>query len=196
MVGRVVASRGVALASVLALAAGPAAAHVGGGEATGFLAGLAHPFTGLDHALAMVAVGAWAAQSGRRASRALPAGFLVAMAAGAALAMSGLALPGVEVAIALSVLALGAAIAFAARPATWIAVALVAAFAVFHGHAHGGELLAGASALATASGFMLATATLHAIGLAGVALVARPAPRLARALGAAIALAGALLLAA
>jgi urease accessory protein len=144
----------------------------------------------------MVAVGAWAAQSGRRASRALPAGFLVAMAAGAALAMSGLALPGVEVAIALSVLALGAAIAFAARPATWIAVALVAAFAVFHGHAHGGELLAGASALATASGFMLATATLHAIGLAGVALVARPAPRLARALGAAIALAGALLLAA
>lgn len=196
MVGRVVASRGFALASVLALAAGPAAAHVGGGEAAGFLAGLAHPFTGLDHALAMVAVGAWAAQSGRAATLALPGGFLVAMAAGAALAASGLALPGVELAIALSVLALGAAIAVAARSATWIGVAVVAAFAVFHGHAHGSELLAGPSAIPAAAGFLLATAALHAIGLAGSAMAARPAPRLARALGAAIALAGALLLAA
>ena len=196
MVGRVVASRGFALASVLALVAGPAAAHVGGGEAAGFLAGLAHPFTGLDHALAMVAAGAWAAQSGRTATLALPAGFLVAMAGGAALAASGLALPGVEVAIALSVLALGAAVALAARPATWIGVAVVAAFAVFHGHAHGSELLAGASAIPTVAGFLLATAALHAIGLAGSAVAARPAPRLARAVGAGIALAGALLLAA
>lgn len=193
---RVSTARIVAFASCLALAAGPAAAHVGGAPASGLVAGLAHPFSGLDHALAMIAVGAWAGQSGRNAAWALPAGFLAAMAAGAALAMLGVALPAVEAAIALSVLALGVALAFALRPAAWLATAAVAAFAVFHGHAHGAELGAGASPLASAAGFLLATASLHALGLAAIRLAARPAPRLARAMGAAFVLAGVVLLAA
>lgn len=195
MVGRVVASRMVAFVSCLVLAAGPAAAHAGGDAGAGFLSGLAHPFSGWDHVLAMVAVGAWAGQSGRAAAWAMPAGFLAAMAAGAALAVLGLALPGVEAAIALSVLALGLAIAFGLRPAAWLGAALAAAFAVFHGHAHGAEMLLAASQpLSCALGFLVATAALHGLGFAGIRAAARPAPRLASAMGACIALAGAFLL--
>lgn len=196
MVGRRFAHAGVAL-SLLALSAGaPAHAHGIGDGGTGLLAGFAHPFTGWDHAVAMIAVGIWAAQCGGAARWMLPAGFVAAMALGGALGGLAVGLPAVETGIALSILALGIAIAIAARPAAWLGTALVAAFAVFHGHAHGAEMPGGASPVLHALGFLLATATLHAAGLGGGGLAARLAgtwtPRIA---GSAIAAAGAFLVA-
>lgn len=196
MVGRCFAHAGIALALFALFAGAPAHAHGIGGGGTGLVAGFAHPFTGWDHAVAMLAVGIWAAQCGGAARWMLPVGFLVAMAAGGALAGLAVGLPAVETGIALSLLALGIAIAVAARPAAWLGMALVAAFAVFHGHAHGAELPGGASPLLHALGFLVATAALHACGLSGGLLATRLAgtwtPRIA---GAAVAVAGAFLVA-
>ena len=186
-----------AAASAVALACGAAQAHGGGSEAAGMMAGFAHPLSGWDHAVAMIGVGIWAAQSGCAARWSLPASFLAAMAAGGILALSGFALPAVETAIALSLLALGIAIVVAARPVAWMGMALVAGFAVFHGHAHGAELPAEASALLYGAGFLLATAALHLGGLGLGALAARLGGGNAlRTLGAAISAAGLLLIAA
>lgn len=161
------------------------------------LAGFAHPLSGWDHAVAMIGVGIWAAQSGRGARWSLPASFLAAMAAGGGLGMSGFALPAVETGIALSLLALGIAIVAAARPVAWLGMALVAGFAVFHGHAHGAALPAGTSALLHGAGFLLATSTLHLAGLGLGGIAARLGGGVAlRMLGAAISAAGLLLIAA
>jgi urease accessory protein len=197
MVGRCFAHAGIALALLTLFAGAPAHAHGLGDGGTGLLAGFAHPFTGWDHAVAMVAVGIWAAQCGGASRWMLPAGFLAAMAVGGALGGIGIVLPAVESGIALSLLALGIAIAAAARPAAWMGMALVAVFALFHGHAHGAELPGGASPALHALGFLVATAALHAAGLAGGGLAARRAgtwaPRLA---GAVISLVGVILVAA
>ncbi len=171
-----------------------ASAHVGTHTA-GFADGLAHPFLGLDHVLAMVAVGVWASQLGRPAYWALPLTFASVMAIGAAIGASGLPLPWVEAGIAGSVLVLGAVIAFALRPSIVLSVALIAVFALLHGYSHGVELPQSASALAYGAGFVAATLVLHAIGLTIGALASRPAGRLAtRTAGAAIAAAGVVLL--
>lgn len=151
---------------LLAGAAVPAAAHTGTIAGSGFGAGFVHPLQGWDHLLAMVAVGLWAALIGGRAIAGLLALFPLGMAAGAVLAMAGLGLHAVEAAIALSVLVLGLAIATALRPAPWLAAGLVAVFALFHGHAHGTELPAGAGAFPYAAGFLLATVLLHLAGAA------------------------------
>lgn len=174
-------------AAALSLAAAPAFAHTGVGAHSGF----AHPLFGLDHLLAMVAVGAWAALLGGRALWLVPAAFVAAMVAGGALAVSGVALPMVETAIALSVVVLGALVAVNARVVVGLGMAVVAAFAVFHGHAHGSELPTGLSAAGYAAGFALATALLHAAGAALATVVVRLAStRAVRWAGAATAAAG------
>ena len=166
-------------------------AHPRGGEATGFFAGLSHPVSGLDHVLAMIAVGLWGAQLGPPAVWLLPVTFPMVMALGGTLGLLGVKLPGIEVGIALSAIGLGAAILFEARPKLWIAAVLVGFFAIFHGHAHGTELPAGANGILYSLGFVIATGLLHATGI-GIGLVHRwPAGRAAlRWAGAAVALAG------
>jgi urease accessory protein len=169
-------------------------AHVGGHGAD-MVAGLAHPFSGLDHVLAMVAVGLWASQLGRPAVWVLPLTFPAVMALGAVLGATGMALPWLEIGVAGSVLALGAAVALAWRPAVVVGAALVAAFALLHGWSHGTELPQAGSALAYGVGFILATLALHGTGLALGAVSLRPAGRMAaRAAGAAVALCGAALI--
>lgn len=155
-------------ASILAT---PAFAHLPPGEYGSFLAGLTHPIYGLDHVLAMVAVGLWAAQLGGRAVVWLPTAFVGTMIAGFALALAGMPLPFVEPAILASIVVLGAVVALALKPGRTSAVAIVAVFAIFHGHAHGGEL-GGAKAIQFGLGFAAATALLHAAGV-GVAVAAK-----------------------
>jgi urease accessory protein len=185
--------RPVFLSSLLAVAAvcfsSAAFAHPGHGG--GLAAGLTHPFTGLDHMLAMVAVGLWASQLGRRAIWLLPVVFPLMMAAGAALGMSGAALPGVEVGILASVVTLGAAVALGVRAPLLASAVLVGVFAVFHGYAHGAEIPAAASPLLYGLGFVAATLALHGIGIAVGLLTQRPL--LMRTAGGAIAAAGLLL---
>ncbi|MDO9500863.1 HupE/UreJ family protein [Falsiroseomonas sp.] len=153
------------------LAPMPALAHEGGAHVHGFLVGFLHPVGGLDHVLAMVAVGLWAGLLGGRASWALPAGFLGAMVLGFGLGAGGFGLPMVEAGILASVIILGALVAAAARFPLAIAVPLVAVFGLLHGHAHGTEM-AGAGALGYAAGFILATTALHAAGLFGARAIA------------------------
>ncbi len=185
-----------ALAAPAALLASPAAAHLPHGQYGSFASGITHPLFGLDHVLAMVAVGLWAVQIGGRALWAVPASFVGAMLAGYLLALAGMPLPLIEPTILASILILGALVALAVRPAPAVAMITVAALGLFHGHAHGGEL-GGATALTFGAGFVLATAALHASGVA-VALVARTQASRAgglivRTLGALTALAGAAL---
>jgi urease accessory protein len=171
-----------------------ALAHVGF-HPQGIGDGLAHPFSGLDHILAMVAVGLWASQLGRPAYWLLPLAFPIVMALGAALGFAGVMLPWSEIGIAVSVLVLGLVIAFALRPSIVVSVALIALFAPVHGYAHGTELPASASALTYGIGFVVATIALHAIGLGLGALTNSSAGRLAmRGAGATIAVAGITLL--
>ncbi|NNM73597.1 HupE/UreJ family protein [Enterovirga aerilata] len=171
--------------------AGPALAHTGFGGVSGFGHGFSHPFGGADHVLAMVAVGLMAAQLGGRALWALPLAFLSMMTIGGALGLAGFELPYVELGIGLSVVAFGLAIALRADAPLALATALIGAFALFHGHAHGAEMPDTASGLAYGAGFVVATAILHAAGIAiGLMLGRLSAPRILRAAGGAIALAG------
>ena len=139
-------------------------AHEGLGG--GLLGGLSHPFFGLDHMLAMIAVGALSAQMGGRALWAVPASFVTVMFLGGVLGIFGLPLPFVEYAIAASVVILGLTILLERKMSEHIAMALVAFFAIFHGHAHGVEMPYAASALTYTLGFLVSTVTLHLIGLA------------------------------
>jgi urease accessory protein len=170
-------------------------AHIGDHSHMSFAEGLAHPFTGLDHMLAMVAVGLWASQIGGRALWLLPLTFPVVMAAGAALGFEGAPLPWVEIGIAASVLVLGGLVALRVKPSLAVSVPLIAAFAALHGYSHGVELPASVSALTYAGGFIAATAVLHLIGI-GLGLAANriPARFVAQTAGGAIAVLGAVLL--
>jgi len=150
----------------------PALAHVRQGQAAGFLNGLGHPVSGLDHVLAMIAVGLWGAQLGAPAIWLLPVVFPMVMALGGMMGLVGMPLPGVEIGIAVSAILLGAVVAAEARPPLWAAAVLVGFFAVFHGHAHGTELPPGQSGLLYSMGFVVATGLLHATGI-GTGLVHR-----------------------
>lgn len=141
-------------------------AHVEGGQAAGFFTGLQHPWSGLDHVLAMIAVGLWGAQLGSPALWLLPIAFPMMMAMGAMMGLLGIPVPGVEIGIALSAIVLGAMILAEVRPKLAVAIALVGIFAVFHGHAHGTELPAGQSGLLYSMGFVIATGCLHGVGIA------------------------------
>ena len=163
--------------TAVALSTAPAFAHLNPEEHGSFMAGFSHPLFGLDHILVMVAVGLWASQIGGRALWLVPSAFVGTMAFGFGLAVAGVDLPFVEPAILASVVALGLLVAMAARFDTIASAALVAAFALFHGHAHGGELGA-AGAASFGIGFVVATALLHAAGIAigiGVARIANGA---------------------
>jgi urease accessory protein len=164
--------------TALCLFAGAASAHTGSHTVTGFADGLAHPLLGLDHLLAMIAVGLWAAQQGGRALWAIPAAFVGPMALGGGLALTGLTLPHVEAGIAASVLVLGLLIATRRPWAVTAGMTLAAVFALFHGYAHGLEMPQAASPLRYAMGFVLATVFLHGVGIAG-SLIGRQGMRLA-----------------
>ena len=157
-----------AAASGIALLAltGTALAHPGHGDAAGFAHGFMHPLGGLDHVLAMVAVGLFAAHLGGRALWLVPAAFVAVMAAGGALGIAGIAVPFVETGIALSVVVLGLAVALRVSVPLLAAMALVGLFAIFHGYAHGAEMPVDASGAGYAAGFLAATALLHGIGIA------------------------------
>jgi len=179
-----------ALVAIL-LSSSLASAHTGEGVVGGFAGGISHPFLGPDHLAAMIAVGLWGAFLGPPAIWLLPVVFPLVMAVGGAAGMLGLPMPGVEIGIACSAIVLGLMVALAAQPPLWIAAVVVGAFAVFHGHAHGTELPAGANAVAYSAGFVIATGTLHLVGIAFGLLVGWPMGRLAvRTAGAVIALAG------
>lgn len=179
--------------AALALAASAAQAHTdsAAGVAGGLLAGMLHPLLGLDHLVAMVAVGLWGAFLGAPAIWLLPVVFPLVMAFGGVLGMAQVPLPAVELGIAFSGMVLGLMVALAARPPLWVAAGIVGAFAIFHGHAHGAELPAAASPLAYSAGFVVSTGLLHVAGIALGTLVRWPAGRWAvRSVGALIALVG------
>ena len=154
------------LLAVLFLRVAHLEAHVQQGQAAGFLTGLRHPVSGLDHVLAMIAVGLWGAQLGAPAVWVLPVTFPMVMAFGGFLGLVGIPVPGVEVGIAASAILLGLVVAREARPPLVVAAVLVGFFAIFHGHAHGTELPAGQSGLMYSIGFVVATGCLHGVGIA------------------------------
>jgi urease accessory protein len=166
-------------------------AHVEGGVAAGLISGFAHPLSGWDHMLAMVAVGVWGAQLGAPAVWLLPIAFPMMMAGGAFAGLIGVTLPGVEIAIAASAILLGLMVSVERRASVAGAMALVACFGVFHGHAHGSELSPGTNALTYSAGFIIATGGLHVVGvLLGLAHT-RPAGRaVLRAAGVVVTVAG------
>jgi urease accessory protein len=150
-------------------------AHPGHDQA-GFTAGLLHPLTGLDHLLAMLAVGMLAVRCGGKALWLVPLTFLASMLAGGFLAYAGVPMPLGEWAIALSVLVFGTMIAIATRPGPMIACLIVGVLALFHGHAHVAEMSAGLPLAAFCGGFLLSTALLHGMGIAIGVLMTRGAP--------------------
>jgi urease accessory protein len=160
-------------------------AHIIQTGAGGLASGFEHPLTGPDHFLAMFAVGLWGAQMGGRPVWTLPVTFPLIMVVGGIAGILGIPLPGAEIGIALSIIALGLAIAFAWRPAEWVALALISVFAICHGHAHGAELPRAADPADYAIGFVLATGLIHLFGIAvGLGLDKPYGGRFARALGA------------
>ena len=177
--------------AAIALGSGAALAHTGVEHALSFASGFTHAWTGLDHMLAMVAVGLWAGLNGGRALWAWPVAFVGVMVLGGALGIAGIALPMVESGILASVVVLGLLVLAAARLPVPIGAGLVAVFALLHGHAHGAELPGDAAAATYAAGFALATALLHAIGLAVTRIATSPRGRLlVRGAGALVAAAG------
>ena len=150
---------------LILLQAQTAFAHAQQGAAAGLLTGLAHPVSGLDHVLAMVAVGLWGAQLGAPAIWGLPVAFPMMMAMGGMLGLMGVPIPGIEYGIAASAIVLGVAVTLEVRASLILTALLVGIFAIFHGHAHGTELPPGQSALAYSMGFVIATGCLHAVGI-------------------------------
>ena len=171
-------SRSASLAAAFVLVPSLAVAHPGH-ESAGFLPGMLHPLSGMDHVLAMAAVGVFAAQLGGRALWQVPLSFVVLMGFGAILGILGIPVPLIELGIAASVITLGALIAFKASVPLTLASGLVGFFALFHGYAHGAEMPSTVSAASYGAGFVAATLGLHALGLALGAAVSKAAARLA-----------------
>ena len=188
-----------ALVSVAAAAPALALAHAGHDGGHDLVHGFLHPLGGLDHVLAMVAVGVIAAQLGGRALWALPCSFVATMAIAGLFGMAGLVLPGVEAGIALSLIVLGAVISLRARLAVVVSAAMVAVFAIFHGYAHGLETVSADAGVAFGLGFVSATMLLHLAGIGIGLLISRFAAshgqRISQTGGSALMLAGAVLFA-
>lgn len=153
------------LLSLLIFVPNLAQAHTGIGEAAGWAHGMLHPFTGLDHLCAMIAVGLWARQSGGRAVWLAPLTFVGVMALGGLLGMNAIPVPFIEAGILASMLVLGVLIAAAIRLPLIAGLALVGFFALFHGYAHGAEMPHSASGFTYMLGFMLSAAALHLTGI-------------------------------
>ncbi len=149
---------------VTSLAVSPVWAHPGH-SGNGFSAGVLHPLTGVDHIIAMIAVGLWAAQMGGRATLLLPAAFVGFMSLGALAGRVGMHLPYIEAGVAASVLVLGLMIAASLRLPTGVAATCIGLFAICHGHAHGTEFASGGSWPGYAVGFILMTIVLHSVGI-------------------------------
>lgn len=178
-------------ACAFAAVSSSAHAHSGEGAVGGFVSGFVHPLFGVDHIVAMVAVGLWGAFLGAPAVWLLPVVFPAVMAFGGALGVLGVPVPAIETGIALSGVVLGLMVLFAARPPIKVAALLVGFFAVFHGHAHGTELPSAASPLTYSIGFVVSTGLLHLGGIGFGLLTRWPWGRvLVRAGGAAIACVG------
>ena len=172
-----------------------ALAHVNAGSIGGFGSGFVHPVSGLDHVVAMVAVGLWGAFLGAPAIWILPIVFPMVMAMGGVLGIAAVPVPAVEIAIAISGIVLGAMVLFEVKPPIWIAAVIVGIFAIFHGYAHGAELPSAATPLVYSLGFVIATGLLHLCGIGFGVLVRWPKGKIAvRACGGLIALIGALFL--
>jgi urease accessory protein len=153
------------LAALFVLGTSPAFAHVGVGSTASFAAGVAHPLSGLDHIAVMVAVGLWAALKGGRALWVWPAAFVGVMLVGGALGMAHVPVPFVEPGILASVVAVGLLVALAVDLPVAAGAAVVAVFALLHGHAHGSEVAENVGGMEYVAGFALATATLHGVGI-------------------------------
>ena len=186
--------RVLALSLVGTAVASPAFAHTGIGDTTGFLHGFLHPIGGIDHVLAMVAVGLFAALLGGRALWLVPLSFVTMMAIGGTLGMAAINLPFVEIGIGLSVVALGAVVALRLNMPIAAAMGFVGFFAIFHGYAHGAEMPDTVSGFSYGAGFVLATALLHACGIGLGLRLGTPADvrvrRIAQVAGTAMAFAG------
>jgi urease accessory protein len=162
----------LSVVALLVLGASPAFAHPGH-EVSSFAAGIAHPLSGIDHIAVMIAVGLWAALKGGRALWAWPAAFVGVMLVGGALGMAHVALPLVEPGILASVVVLGLMVALAVDLPVAAGAAIVGAFALLHGHAHGSEIAETISGAEYMAGFAVATATLHFVGIALAQLMVR-----------------------
>lgn len=158
------------VATLFALIASPAFAHVGAGSTASFAAGIAHPLAGIDHIAVMVAVGLWAVLKGGRALWVWPATFVGMMLIGGALGMAHIPLPYAEPAILASVVTLGILVMLAADLPVWVGALVIGTFAVFHGYAHGSEVAETVNGAEYMAGFAMATASLHALGI-GFALL-------------------------
>lgn len=185
-------------AAILTAAASPALAHTGAEAVSGLSAGFSHPIGGLDHVLAMVAVGILATQLGGKSLLFVPASFVGMMIVGGVLGINGIAIPMVELGIVGSLVLLGLVIAIGRRMPMGLATVFVGMLAIFHGHAHGTEMPMTASGAEYGIGFVMATMGLIAIG-AGMSIgvqkfAEKIAPVAARASGGAIAATGGLLL--
>lgn len=179
------------LAALVAAIPALALAHPGHEHTTSFMTGFMHPMGGLDHLLAMLAIGLWAASLGGRALWAVPAAFVGTMLVGGALAVAGVQVPFIEQGIVLSVILIGALLLGAARFSVVTCTGIAGLFAIFHGAAHGLEMPLNANGAEYALGFAAATALLHVVGIGFGAVIARfQAPIVTRVTGSIIAIAG------
>ena len=179
------------LAALVAAIPALALAHPGHEHTTSFMTGFMHPMGGLDHLLAMLAIGLWAASLGGRALWAVPTAFVGTMLVGGALAVAGVQVPFIEQGIVLSVILMGALLLGAARFSVVTCAGIAGLFAIFHGAAHGLEMPLNANGAEYALGFAVATALLHVVGIGFGAVIARfQAPIVTRVTGSVIAIAG------
>ena len=155
----------VVLSFMTALLSSNAMAHTGVGDTHGFVHGFLHPVSGVDHVMAMFAVGLLAANWGGRALYFLPMSFLFMMTAGGVLGLNAVEIPMVELGISASLIVFGLALALNISLPVIAGMAIIGFFALFHGHAHGSEMPADVSGMDYAAGFLLATAILHASGI-------------------------------
>jgi urease accessory protein len=181
------------MATGLMVTATAASAHAGHDAGTGLTRGLLHPMLGLDHLLAMAAIGFWSVRQSATLKNSTPLFVIGGMVVGAGIAWGGLSLPGVKTGISLSVILAGILIATLAKLPTAVGGLLVAAFMVFHGFAHGTEMPAGAALVAYLAGFSVATLALTFAGRALGTLMQKTDNRFGRALGGVVAATGALL---
>ncbi|MEP3563967.1 MAG: HupE/UreJ family protein [Marinobacter sp.] len=179
----------------LMLIAGAAAAHPGHGVHThsDFLSGLLHPMLGIDHLLAMAAIGFWSIRQSTAMKNGAPLFVVGGMILGAVLAWSGLNLSGVETGIAMSVLLAGVLIATMAKLPTVVGGTLVTLFMITHGYAHGAEMTAGASLFSYLAGFVVATLAITFVGRRLGELMLSADNRVTRALGGVVAVVGGVL---
>ncbi|CAN5258188.1 HupE/UreJ family protein [soil metagenome] len=187
----------IGLMAAAVLFTAPAIAHSGASYGvTSFSSGFFHPFSGWDHALAMLAVGLWLAQLQRPTRTRLLLVFPAMMIPGAMASAGGLAVPGVEPGIAASLVVSGLLVAFALRMPGWFSASLISFFAVLHGYAHGSELQSDVSLMGYGAGFVCASLVLQAAGLFLGAFARKAfAKRAVRMAGAGVAIAGVCLLA-